>query len=117
MSHRAGYNRTYVPSCWLKAARQARQRGVNGFLGGLRWQPVPGVTCGAGPITGSDISPIACSTGSACTAGLAEPSHVLLAMGADDSRARGSLRFSLGHTSAQPDVDALGQVIRGAPGR
>jgi cysteine desulfurase len=58
-----------------------------------------------------DANGIACSTGSACTAGVAEPSHVLLAMGADDSRARGSLRFSLGHTSAQPDVDALGQVI------
>ena len=59
-----------------------------------------------------DANGIACSTGSACTAGVAEPSHVLLAMGADDSRARGSLRFSLGHTSAQPDVDALGQFIR-----
>jgi cysteine desulfurase len=59
-----------------------------------------------------DANGIACSTGSACTAGVAEPSHVLLAMGADDSRARGSLRFSLGHTSTQPDVDALGQVIR-----
>jgi cysteine desulfurase len=59
-----------------------------------------------------DANGIACSTGSACTAGVAEPSHVLLAMGADDSRARGSLRFSLGHTSTQPDVDALGAVIR-----
>src|SRR5271170_7054593 len=59
-----------------------------------------------------DAHGIACSTGSACTAGVAEPSHVLLAMGADDSRARGSLRFSLGHTSTQPEVDALGQVIR-----
>jgi len=59
-----------------------------------------------------DANGIACSTGSACTAGVAEPSHVLLAMGADESRARGSLRFSLGHTSTQPDVDALGQVIR-----
>ena len=59
-----------------------------------------------------DANGIACSTGSACTAGVAEPSHVLLAMGADDSRARGSLRFSLGHTSTQPDIDALGQVIR-----
>ena len=58
-----------------------------------------------------DANGIACSTGSACTAGVAEPSHVLLAMGADDSRARGSLRFSLGHTSAQPDVDALAAVI------
>jgi cysteine desulfurase len=58
-----------------------------------------------------DANGIACSTGSACTAGVAEPSHVLLAMGADDSRARGSLRFSLGHTSTQDDVDALAAVI------
>jgi len=58
-----------------------------------------------------DANGIACSTGSACTAGVAEPSHVLLAMGADDSRARGSLRFSLGHTSSKHDVDALGLVI------
>ena len=58
-----------------------------------------------------DANGIACSTGSACTAGVAEPSHVLLAMGADDVRARGSLRFSLGHTSAHDDVDALAAVI------
>jgi cysteine desulfurase len=58
-----------------------------------------------------DANGIACSTGSACTAGVAEPSHVLLAMGADDSRARGSLRFSLGHTSTQHDVDAVAAVI------
>ena len=58
-----------------------------------------------------DARGIACSTGSACTAGMAEPSHVLLAMGADDLRARGSLRFSLGHTTTQADVDALGAAI------
>jgi cysteine desulfurase len=58
-----------------------------------------------------DARGIACSTGSACTAGVAQPSHVLLAMGADEARARGSLRFSLGHTSQQSDVDALGAVI------
>jgi cysteine desulfurase len=58
-----------------------------------------------------DAKDIACSTGSACTAGVAQPSHVLLAMGADEDRARGSLRFSLGHTSTQEDVDALGAVI------
>jgi cysteine desulfurase len=58
-----------------------------------------------------DARGIACSTGSACTAGVAQPSHVLLAMGADEARARGSLRFSLGHTSEQADVDALGAVI------
>jgi cysteine desulfurase len=58
-----------------------------------------------------DARGIACSTGSACTAGVAQPSHVLLAMGADDARARASLRFSLGHSSTQADVDALGAVI------
>ncbi|HUC22413.1 MAG TPA: cysteine desulfurase family protein [Streptosporangiaceae bacterium] len=58
-----------------------------------------------------DARGIACSTGSACTAGVAQPSHVLLAMGADDARARGSLRFSLGHSSEQSEVDALGAVI------
>jgi cysteine desulfurase len=58
-----------------------------------------------------DARGIACSTGSACTAGVAEPSHVLLAMGADESRARGSLRFSLGWPSTQADVDAVGAAI------
>jgi cysteine desulfurase len=54
-----------------------------------------------------DAQGIACSTGSACSAGVAQPSHVLLAMGADDDRARSSLRFTLGHTSTGADVDAL----------
>ncbi|WBB82045.1 cysteine desulfurase family protein [Micromonospora sp. WMMD882] len=54
-----------------------------------------------------DAQGIACSTGSACSAGVAQPSHVLLAMGADNDRARSSLRFSLGHTSTAADVDAL----------
>jgi cysteine desulfurase len=58
-----------------------------------------------------DANGIACSTGSACTAGVAEPSHVLLALGADEARARSSLRFSLGHTSTQSDVDALAAVL------
>jgi len=64
-----------------------------------------------------DARGIACSTGSACTAGVAEPSHVLLAMGADEDRARGSLRFSLGHSTAQADIDALGACIGEAVAR
>ena len=64
-----------------------------------------------------DARGIACSTGSACTAGVAEPSHVLLAMGADEGRARGSLRFSLGRTTRQADVDALGAAIGEAVAR
>jgi cysteine desulfurase len=54
-----------------------------------------------------DARGIECSTGSACSAGVAQPSHVLLAMGLDPSQARGSLRFSLGHSSTGADVDAL----------
>ncbi len=58
-----------------------------------------------------DARGIECSTGSACSAGIAEPSHVLLAMGADPAAARSSLRFSLGHTSTEADVEALAAVI------
>jgi cysteine desulfurase len=58
-----------------------------------------------------DARGVECSTGSACSAGVARPSHVLLAVGADPERARSSLRFSLGHTSTEDDVDALLEVI------
>jgi cysteine desulfurase len=54
-----------------------------------------------------DARGIEVSTGSACSAGIAQPSHVLLAMGADPDLARGSLRFSLGRTSTPEDVEAL----------
>jgi cysteine desulfurase len=58
-----------------------------------------------------DAQGIECSTGSACTAGVAQPSHVLLATGADPDLARGTLRFSLGHTSTEADVEALAKAI------
>ncbi|WP_407555635.1 cysteine desulfurase family protein [Streptomyces sp. Pv4-95] len=58
-----------------------------------------------------DAQGIACSTGSACTAGVAQPSHVLLATGMSQDLARGTLRFSLGHTSTAQDVAALAEAI------
>ena len=61
-----------------------------------------------------DAQGIACSTGSACSAGVAQPSHVLIALGADDDRARSSLRFTLGHTSTTQDVDVLLSALPGA---
>jgi cysteine desulfurase len=64
-----------------------------------------------------DAHDIACSTGSACSAGVAQPSHVLMALGADDDRARSSLRFTLGHTSTAADVDALLAVLPAAVDR
>lgn len=58
-----------------------------------------------------DAQGVACSTGSACSAGVPQASHVLLAMGRDEQSARGSLRFSLGHTSSMADVDRLVEAI------
>ncbi|MEU1144920.1 cysteine desulfurase family protein [Streptomyces sp. NPDC005863] len=58
-----------------------------------------------------DAQGIECSTGSACTAGIAQSSHVLLATGTDPDLARGTLRFSLGHTSTKRDVDAVAAAI------
>ncbi|MET9428676.1 MULTISPECIES: cysteine desulfurase family protein [unclassified Streptomyces] len=58
-----------------------------------------------------DAQGIECSTGSACTAGIAQPSHVLLATGTDPDLARGTLRFTLGHTSTYADVEAVAKAI------
>jgi cysteine desulfurase len=61
---------------------------------------------------------IACSSGSACSSGALDPSHVLLAIGVSRALARGSLRFSLGRSSTEDDVDAvldaLPEVVRRA---
>jgi cysteine desulfurase len=58
-----------------------------------------------------DAQGIACSTGSACTAGVAQPSHVLLAMGEPATHARANLRFSLGHTTTADEVAELVRAI------
>jgi cysteine desulfurase len=64
-----------------------------------------------------DANGIECSTGSACTAGVPQASHVLIAMGADAATARGSLRLSLGHTSVEADVDEALRVLPAAVDR
>lgn len=61
-----------------------------------------------------DASGVDCSTGSACTAGIPEPSHVLLAMGVDTKTARSSLRFSLGELSTADDVSAIVSALPSA---
>ncbi|PZE28932.1 cysteine desulfurase family protein [Curtobacterium sp. MCBD17_028] len=65
-----------------------------------------------------DAAGVAVSTGSACQAGVPEPSHVLLAMGLSEETARGALRITLGHTSTADDVtaflDALPDAVRRA---
>jgi len=54
-----------------------------------------------------DAAGVQCSTGSACQAGVPQPSHVLLAMGMSEQTARGALRLTLGHTSTTADVEAF----------
>ena len=54
-----------------------------------------------------DVAGVSVSTGSACQAGIPEPSHVLRAMGRTEAEARSALRITLGRTSTQADVDAL----------
>lgn len=58
-----------------------------------------------------DSRGVRCSTGSACRAGVPQPSHVLLAMGVGEREARGALRFSLGRTSTEDDVAVLAAVL------
>ena len=60
-----------------------------------------------------DAAGVEVSTGSACQAGVPQPSHVLLAMGIREDDARGALRFSFGHTSTDDDVDRVLAVLPG----
>jgi cysteine desulfurase len=102
--------------------RQLRDRLIDGVFASIGDVRLNGAT-GSGRLPGNthftfrgcegdsllmllDAKGIECSTGSACTAGIAQPSHVLIAMGADPASARGSLRLSFGHTSTDADVDA-----------
>ena len=58
-----------------------------------------------------DARGVECSTGSACQAGVPQPSHVLLAMGVSEREARGALRFSLGRTSTAAEIEILAETI------
>jgi cysteine desulfurase len=64
-----------------------------------------------------DQAGISVSTGSACQAGVAEPSHVVLAMGRSDAEARSVLRLTLGRTTTAADVDAVVAALPGAYAR
>ena len=58
-----------------------------------------------------DAQGVQCSTGSACSAGIAQPSHVLIAMGMAPKIARSSIRFSIGTTTSEKDIDKAISVI------
>jgi cysteine desulfurase len=62
-------------------------------------------------LLGLDFKGVAVSTGSACTSGSLEPSHVLQAMGIPPATAQGSLRFSLGRANTEADIDYVIEVL------
>ena len=62
-------------------------------------------------VIGLDMKGVAVSTGSACTSGSLEPSHVLRAMGVPPAAAQQSVRFSLGRTNTEQDVDYVLEVL------
>jgi cysteine desulfurase len=64
-----------------------------------------------------DEAGIACSSGSACQSGAMDPSHVLLAIGVTRELAEGSLRFTLGRTTTDADVDAVLELLPGIAAR
>ncbi|HEY7857272.1 MAG TPA: cysteine desulfurase family protein [Candidatus Nanopelagicales bacterium] len=93
-------------------------------LNGDPWNRLPGIAhfsftgcAGDNLLLLLDAHGVECSTGSACTAGVPRASHVLLAMGVDEDTAKGSLRFSLGHTSTREDVDELLAALPAAVAR
>jgi cysteine desulfurase len=64
-----------------------------------------------------DLAGVAASSGSACTSGSLEPSHVLTAMGVSEELARGSLRVTLGKDNTTAEIDRLLDVLPGIVAR
>ena len=91
---------------------QARRNGPGGegVLPGHLHVTIPGVDVDA-LLFGLDSWGVAASAGSACAAGVTQPSGVLIAMGDSEDLARSVLRLTLGHTSTQADVDRLIAVL------
>ena len=102
--------RERVPGVVLNGAVPTGGSGLSDRLPGNAHLSFPGCE-GDSLLMLLDARGVECSTGSACSAGIARPSHVLLAMGADPDLARSSLRFSLGHTSTEQDVTELLEAI------
>lgn len=87
-------------------------------INGERWNRTPNTTNiwfdgvdGEAMLIALDLRGFAVSTGSACSSGAVEPSHVLLALGLPAERARASLRFSLGRANTLAEVDALAEAV------
>ncbi len=95
-----------VPDTGVNGGRRARTPNTtNIYFDGLEGEAL---------VISLDLKGFAVSSGSACSSGAVEPSHVLLAMGLSPERARASLRFSLGHSNNEEQVDALIDAVVGS---
>ena len=107
----------------IEALRKKFEEGVvasvpGAYINGVKSVRLPGIVNVTFPGTQSDSllllmdsEKVSCSTGAACSAGVHRPSHVLLAMGHTEVTAQSSLRFSLGATSTEADVDFALSVL------
>ena len=92
-----------VPDAWVNGQSENSLPGVANIT-------FPG-TDSEGLLLLLDMAGIACSTGSACSAGVHRPSHVLLAIGLTEDETTSSLRFSLGESNTQEEIEKLAVVI------
>lgn len=92
-----------VPGCRINGARDARvPNTANLSLDGVEAESL---------LIALDLEGVAVSTGSACSSGTLEPSHVLRAMGFPAARVRSAIRFSLGPTTTAEDVERVLELM------
>jgi cysteine desulfurase len=97
-----------IPDCRLNGSRERRiPTTVNISFDGIEGESI---------VLGLDLKGVAVASGSACTSGATEPSHVLQAMKVPTVSARGAVRFSLGRSTTKEDLEyvltELGPIIQ-----
>lgn len=114
----SGYSAPVVTALRDRFISAVQRLFPDAIINGLAATRLPGIVNVTFPGTQSDTllllmdgEQVSCSTGSACSAGVHEASHVLLAMGHSEASAQSSLRFSFGATSTEADCDFVVSVL------
>ncbi len=94
-----------IPDAQLTGHPERRLPGHASFV-------IPGVEAD-GLLMHLDMAGVCAASGSACTTGMPEPSHVLMAMGVEHTLALGALRLTLGRSTTQADVDYVVEILPG----
>lgn len=112
------YNAAEIAKLRDEFAKRVVAEIPDAFVNGDQVDRLPGIVNITFPRTESDTllllldgEKVSCSTGSACSAGVHRPSHVLMAMGHDDISAQSSLRFSFGPSNTAAEVDYVLSVL------